>query len=359
MSARQQQIADIARAFLAELQASGSAFDAAAKRLTEAIRLSGREPRRPIVCVAHIQPDADALGSALAMAHAVSRAAGHAVVSFDPGPLPFGLPSALAFLPGAELLVAAKQLPARPALVVVFDTGSSGRLGQLEAYATGSPSLVVDHHAQGVAFGDGRLIDTAAAATCEIVADLIDELGVGFDRTIATCLYAGLAADTGSFRYAATTARSHQLAGRLLDARVPHDRISTALWDTRPASYLSVLQTALGRVRRDGELIWTAITATDLADAGATVEESEGVIDVIRVVPDHDVAVVLKEDVAAPGGWKVSVRSRGARDVGAACAALGGGGHRLAAGFSATGHPEQIIASLREALGAVGVLAAG
>ena len=115
-----------------------------------------------------------------------------------------------------------------------------------------------------------------------------------------------------------------------------------------------VLTSALGRLQRSGEVIWTFVTAADLAQAGASIEEAEGIVDVIRVAREHEVAVVLKEDTTDAGGrWKVSVRSRGTADVGAACTALGGGGHRLAAGFGADGEPAAIIAQLQ------GILAAG
>ena len=112
--------------------------------------------------------------------------------------------------------------------------------------------LAIDHHARGVGFGSVRLIDPSAAATAELVAELIDGLGVPFDRDIATCLYVGLASDTGSFRYAATSPQSHRLAARLLEAGVEHHVIGSLLWDTRPTSYLSVLTGALARLRREG-----------------------------------------------------------------------------------------------------------
>ncbi len=123
------------------------------------------------------------------------------------------------------------------------------------------------------------------------------------------------------------------------------------LWDTRPASYLSVLTAALNRVRCEGELIWTYVDAADLAACGASAEDAEGVVDVIRVAREHEVAVVLKADlIGEPNTWKASVRSRGTVDVGAACTALGGGGHRLAAGFGAHGEPARIIARFRAVL---------
>ncbi len=307
----------------------------------------------------HIQPDADALGSALALAFAIRSAGGDACVSFDPGPLPFGMPPSLDFLPGEQLLISPAALLQRPApaAVITFDTGTLERLGALVPFAEpredGPPVIVIDHHARGSAFGSMRMVDAGAAATAELIADLIDQLGVPFDGPIATCLYAGLASDTGSFRYAATSPGSHRLAARLLEAGARHDTISALLWDSRPASYLKVLSGALDRVQTSGEVIWTFVTCADLAAAGATPEETEGIVDVIRGSREHEVAVVLKQDPAAgPDCWKASVRSRGHLDVGAACAQFGGGGHRLAAGFSAEGSPEQIVSRLRAALSA-------
>jgi phosphoesterase RecJ-like protein len=323
-----------------------------------------------VLCMGHIQPDGDALGSALALAMAIRRVGGRALVSFDPGGLAFGMPPSLSFLPGADLLVDPDRLPAGaagPAAVITFDTGSPERLGSLARFVSvpsaasadrvvdvdAPPVLVVDHHACGSPFGSQRFIDVAAAATAELVASLIDGLGVALTADLAACLYAGLASDTGSFRYAATSSSSHRLAARLLAAGAPHAQISSQLWDTRPASYLCVLTSALGRLQRSDEIIWTYVTAEDLSQAGASIEEAEGIVDVIRVAREHEVAAVLKEDTTGAGGrWKVSVRSRGKADVGAACTALGGGGHRLAAGFGADGDPAEIISRLQATLAA-------
>lgn len=319
-----------------------------------------------VLCLGHIQPDGDALGSALALAYAIRRTGGRAVVSFDPGPLPFGLPPSLHFLPGAHLLADPDRLPSGlsgPSAVITFDTGSVERLGSLAPFAVarpgGPPILVIDHHARGTEFGTVRMVDGSVAATAEMVAALIDALGVPLDADIATCLYTGLASDTGSFRYAATSPASHRLAARLLEAGARHDTISTLLWDTRSTGYLSVLTSALARLRQEDNVIWTYIEAAELTSANASAEDAEGVVDVIRVARDYEVAVVLKADVKAelsgePNTWKASVRSRGGVDVGAACTALGGGGHRLAAGFSAVGEPWQIIARFQAALAVAG-----
>jgi phosphoesterase RecJ-like protein len=338
---------------LADQSTSETGYEAALEVLRGVIAGGGWA-----LCLAHIQPDGDALGSAIALALTIRRAGGCSVVSFDPGPLPFGMPASLRFLPGKHLLADPDRIPSGssgPSAVITFDTGSAERLGRLarftEVGSEGPPVLVIDHHARGTVFGGVRLVEADAAATAEIVAMLIDGLGIALDAEIATCLYTGLASDTGSFRYAATSAHSHRLASRLLDAGIRHDEISKLLWDTRPSSYLSVLTAALQRLNCDNELIWTYVEMNDLATAGATAEEAEGIVDVIRVAREHDVAVVLKEDLLdGQPGWKASVRSRGRVDVGAACTALGGGGHRFAAGFSAFGRPAEIIARLRAVL---------
>jgi phosphoesterase RecJ-like protein len=170
------------------------------------------------VCLAcHVRPDADALGSMLAAVHAL-RAPGRRpqriVASF--GDEPFEIPEILRFLPGLSLLSPPDAYPHRPELMVTFDAGSIDRLGVLAGHASRADQLIViDHHASNTQFGTVNLIDPAAAATAILVLDLIDAAGVGLTRDIAFGLYAGLVADTGSFKYSATTPAVHEAAARL------------------------------------------------------------------------------------------------------------------------------------------------
>ena len=160
------------------------------------------------VCLAcHVRPDADALGSMLALTHAL-RAPGRrpqrVVASF--GDDPFEVPEILRFLPGLSLLSPPDAYPHRPELMVTFDAGSIDRLGILAGHASRADQLiVVDHHASNTRFGTVNLIDPAAAATAMLVLDLVDATGVTLTRDIASGLYAGVVADTGSFKYPATT----------------------------------------------------------------------------------------------------------------------------------------------------------
>ncbi|GLW62731.1 hypothetical protein Arub01_09750 [Actinomadura rubrobrunea] len=335
-------------------------------RSDEAARWSGPDWDRAVeliakvdeICLAcHVTPDGDALGSMLALALALRALGKRVLASFGE---PFTVPASLRFLPGQELLVEPGRLPAAPQLMIALDTAAVDRLGSLASRArTAAMLIVVDHHAAGGGFGgcgheQVRLVDPDAAATAMLVDELIRRLDVPLTREIALGLYAGLASDTGSFRYPCTTPGVHAMAGRLLAAGVRPDEVSRELWDRASFGYLQVLAGALGRARLDRDaagglgLLWTTISRADRVDRGVRYDQLEGVIDQLRRADEAEVAVVCKE--TDEGDWYVSTRSRGRVDVGGACGALGGGGHRTAAAFTATGEPADTIDRLRAVL---------
>jgi bifunctional oligoribonuclease and PAP phosphatase NrnA len=310
------------------------------------------------VCLGcHVRPDADALGSMLALALALSsRPGGSAPVVASFGDTPFAVPAILDFLPGIELLTPPAQFPDRPQVMVTLDAGSLDRLGPLAASAAAAGELIVlDHHASNTGFGSVNLVDPAAAATAVLTDRLIAELGIPLTRDIATGLYAGLVTDTGSFKFAATTPQVHELAARLLRTGIDPAAVSRRLYDTAPFGYLRMLARALNRAVLDAGachglgLVWTTVTRSDRSPDALPFESAESVIDEVRKTAEAEVAVVLKEDDG--GTWQVSVRSKTQIDVGQACTALGGGGHARAAGFSASGRPDAAVRALLSALG--------
>lgn len=309
---------------------------------------------RRVVLVCHVSPDGDALGSMLALASVLRRRGIDVTCSW--GDQRWRLPAAYNWLPGADRCVRPAEVPADPDLLIVLDTGARDRLGVLEPLVEQARAAVVlDHHAHGADIEPAlHCVDPHAAATAVVVEELIRRLGEPLDEASATCLYVGLVTDTGGFAHAVTTPAVHFVAARLLAAGVRPDDVSRRIWGTRPLGVVHLLAAALARVRYDATaaagrgLVWTWTTAEDLTDWGLPVEEADAVMEVIRVTGEADVAVVVKQDI--DGGFKISTRSRGATDVGAACAALGGGGHRLAAGFSARGKPEEIVAGFVAAL---------
>lgn len=313
---------------------------------------------RPVLCC-HISPDGDSLGSALAVALALARLGQQPVVSF--GDDPMVVPRSLSFLPGQQFLVKPEDVDDAPELAVAFDTGSIDRLGLLaETFTRAKRTGVIDHHPSYTGFAEVALVDPGVPATAVLATAIVDRLGVPIDRDIAMCLYTGLATDTGSFRYAGTTGSTHHLAVRLLDTGIPHDRIARHLWDVSSFGYLKVLAGALDRAHLEPDvadglgMIWTVIPAADRAEHDVGMSEIEGIIDMVRKASEAEVAVVCKED--GHGEYKVSLRSKGRIDVSEVALALGGGGHRYAAGLTTTEDSAQVIARVRELLGQAPVL---
>jgi bifunctional oligoribonuclease and PAP phosphatase NrnA len=312
-----------------------------------AVLAAAAADRATVVLSGHVQPDADALGSTLALAEGLRRRGARVLATF---PDPFVLPASLAWLPGAEGLVPSAEVPGSPDVFVSLDAASPGRLGELAALLEGAAtSVVVDHHASNPGFGDVRVVDPAAPATVVLVADLLDGLGVALDPRLATCLYAGLAADTGSFRLGNTRPDTHDLAARLLATGIDHAGISQRLFDTAPFGWLGLLSVTAGRAVLEPDvgagLVWTWSSTAEAAEHGLPGEQLEALVDVVRSTQEADVACVLKGQ--DDGSWSVSLRSRGATDVARVAMALGGGGHRAAAGFTSHADREGTVAALR------------
>ena len=323
---------------------------------TRAVKILAEADQICLAC--HLRPDADALGSMVALGLALRARMPRPpeiVASF--GDVPFEVPATLRFLPGLDLLTAPQNYPARPQAMVTLDAGSVDRLGVLADSAAAAEELIVlDHHASNTSFGSVNLVDPAAAATAVLGHELISKLGIAVTRDVALGLYVGLVTDTGSFKFSATTPAVHELAAKLLSTGIDPGIVSRHLYDTAPFGYLRMLSAALTRTVLEPAsaagygLVWTTVTKADRAQAGLPLDAAESVIDVVRRTAEAEVAVVLKE--GDDGGWQVSARSKELIDVGAACTALGGGGHARAAGFSASGGPDAAVAALRPLLDA-------
>jgi bifunctional oligoribonuclease and PAP phosphatase NrnA len=320
--------------------------------LEEGARILADAEEAVLVC--HVTPDADAMGSMLGLAGFLA-ARGTAVVAAAPNPRE-ELPRWVDALPGREHLVSPGDVPKRPSVLVTLDAADLGRLGGL-AYLVerATMTIVIDHHRTNPGFGSVNLIDPEAAATAELVFRLIERIGGGFGSDVATCLYAGLVTDTGRFQFEATTPDVLRIAATLREQPFDQAVLSQALYEDNSVPYLRLLGTVLDRLAHveDAGLVWTSVTRRDLEDAGVDIQETDDLIDVIRTAREADVAAVLKEQVG--GGVKVSMRSRGGTDVAAIAERFGGGGHRLAAGYTSEASIEEtaarLVDSLREAAG--------
>lgn len=301
-----------------------------------------------VTLLAHTNPDADALGSALALGLALHKRGVTVRVSFGP---PAEMPESLRGLDTRGLVVPASDVPANPKLLVALDAASAGRLGWFEdRIADSGAVLVIDHHASNTRYGTHHVVDETAVATAVLVLAVLDELGEPLDADIARCLYAGLVTDTSSFRRA--TPETHRIAARLIEAGVDPNQLGRVLLDSHPFAWLPMLARVLGRAVLEPEvadghgLVHTSVTLEDMV--GVRVEEVESVVDVLRTAVEAEVALVLKE--SEPGLWTGSLRAKSAVDVRMIAVGLGGGGHRLAAGFTASGTAEEVTDRVRAML---------
>lgn len=299
-----------------------------------------------VVC--HVFPDADTIGAGLALALVLDHAGMDVQVSFA---APAQLPESLQSLPGGHLLVAPEAVRRDADLVVTVDIPSVNRLGALcDLAAPGHDVLVIDHHASNEMFGTANYVDPSADSTTMMVAELLDAWGKPIDKGVAHCLYAGLTTDTGSFRWA--SARAHRMAARLVELGVDNVGISRALFDTHPFAWLPMLSRVLGSAQLltdavDGRgLVYAVVTHQEWQNARP--EEVESIVDIVRTTQQAEVAAVFKE--IEPRHWSVSMRSK-SLDLASVASAFGGGGHRLAAGYSATGSAADVVEALRRALG--------
>lgn len=302
-----------------------------------------------VALACHMNPDADALGSMLGLA-AVLRGNG-ADVLCSYGNDPFDGPRWLSMLPGGSSVVPPWDFPAEPGIMVTLDAASLDRLGALVNRVVKAREVIwIDHHASNDGLGTISVVDGSASSTCEMVVRLVDAMGLELDADAAMCLYAGLVTDTGRFQYQAVRPETLRLGARLREFDFDHTGLVQALYDDNSVAYLGLMAVALQRVLFDpaADLVWTSITRADMQAAEVHPAETDDLIDIVRTAREADVAAVFKQQ--AGGKFKASLRSRGAHDVAATAQHFGGGGHRLAAGYTAGVDMEQNVAELCAAL---------
>jgi phosphoesterase RecJ-like protein len=301
---------------------------------------------RRVVLTAHVDPDPDGLGSVLGMAHVLRRAGWEAV------PVCIGhIPSFAPALPGSEYIV---RFPSRldedphPQTIlqpgdalIVMDTPVASRMEAFyevhHALLADCRVVVFDHHYTNEQYGDVNYVDPTAAATAEVVCDVLDAAEIPLDRAGATGFMLALLADTQTFRTENTTPRSLALGHRLALEGAPIFPLTQLLFKTRPLGGLRLWGLALYDLQARDGIVWTAITQEMLDRANATMEEAEGLVDLLLSTTGTDVAIVLKE--AHPGETKVSMRTVPGIDATRIVGAFGGGGHQRAAGCTIMAGP--------------------
>jgi bifunctional oligoribonuclease and PAP phosphatase NrnA len=298
---------------------------------------------RSVVVCAHVNPDGDAVGAVLALTLALRATGVEAIPTLADARQ---APATYCFLDGFDLYRPSGAVDA-PDVFVALDTPTWTRLGDAEALARSSASVVViDHHADDVCYGALNLVDPDAASTASIVWRLLPALGVTPTPAIANACYVALMTDTGRFSYSNATPRALRDAADMIEAGADAHCLYAKVYESRTGPALALLGRVLSRVTlaNDDRVVYSWITDNDLAETGALPEETENLVDIVRQTGSVDAVVIFKEEA---GVVKVSLRAKSPTlDVGAIARLFGGGGHVAAAGAT-------IALPLDDAIGAV------
>lgn len=299
------------------------------------------DPERRFVLACHRNADGDAIGSLLGLARAM-RARGQDVSLAHPDPEP--VPDDLAFMVGPDEEIAPELPPEVGQMTLItLDCASEGRLWATPEHERAGLVVNLDHHQDNTRFGDLNLVEPGASSSAEVVVHVLDAAGWPLTADVATPLYVGLLTDTGRFCYANTTAESHRVAARMVEAGVDSTAIARVLYEEQPASRIFLMGRALGRseLRAGGRLAVSALTAQDYAAAKG--DDTEGIVEVLRGIRGVEVAGLVRE--AGPeGSHRVSLRSAdGTLDVSSIARLEGGGGHKAAAGFTSLLPPAELL----------------
>lgn len=307
----------------------------------EAVQVLKAADKVAIAC--HVNPDGDALGALFAAALGLEQLGKEVYPSFGTGPAE--VPFSYAFLPGSDLLVQPGDVP-EAEVFLALDCGAGHRLASLEKIAEAAGTTInVDHHPGNDNFGRLNIVVTTVSSTAEIVTRLLQDLGVDLDAQIATCLYVGIVTDTGRFQYSNSTPDTLRLAADLLSLGVDAPRIAQEVYESSPFGYLKLTGRVLDRavLYERERFVYSFIIRADLDETGVAPDETDGLIDLVRSTRAADVAAMFKQQT--DGAWRVSMRSKGP-SVGLLARKRGGGGHELAAGFTAQGDMASIAQGL-------------
>lgn len=297
------------------------------------------------ICVcAHTNPDGDALGSNLALAALIERHwTGKQVTRLLADAEP--VPRIYQFLPGSELLIPACEYADTPDLFISVDLSIPSRLGDGESVLSRARhSAIIDHHPCDDPRADAFLVRPSAAAAGILIAEFACHIGAEMSPDIAQCLLCALITDTGRFQYQNTNPEAFVVASYLVDHGASPSEISLNVYQSFSLTYLHLQSAVMGRVVTfdRGRIAYSYATTADLERTGASLDECDGLVDVVRSVEGSEVALFLKE---VPGGRvRGNLRSKTGYDISGVARELGGGGHRAASGFTQEGTVDEVLA---------------
>ena len=313
-------------------------------------RLLARLAGRKVAVVGHARPDGDCIGSQVGLAR-ILAAAGHDVTCVNADPVP----RRLEFLVRGMTFVRADEMLRDPRdyAAVFVDSADHARPGERLRGRFPAPVGNIDHHLSNVGYAEINVVDSAAAATAEILTGLALDHGLTIDAQAANGLYAGILTDTGQFRFASTSRRAFLLAAELLDRGARPPEVGFELYERESIGKLALLQHYLASLRLEcgGRVCVGTLANGVFAETGTTAEDTEGLVDYSRSIDGVDVGVLIEE--RTDGSVKASLRAKDAAyRLDLIAAQFNGGGHACAAGLNLKQGAESFRARLVAALAA-------
>lgn len=292
----------------------------------------------------HILMDGDALGSAAALCHQLRLMGKDAQILIEDK-----IPDYLLFLDNGYCTYD-KESCIGADVSLCIDCGELKRFpGRKDAFLSGKLKICIDHHPSSEGIGDYNYIDPDAAATGELVFSLLETMEADLDEETSNALFAAITTDTGNFQYSNTTRRSHEIVTNLYDHGLDSYKTSVALYENESFEKI----TLMGRVLSDsdvfagGKAIISCVSQQLLSETGARMEDTEGIVGMMRSIRGIDIAALIKEE--EPEKIKVSLRAKNG-DVGSLAVKFGGGGHMRASGCTMHESMESVTSKIRTAI---------
>ena len=279
-----------------------------------------------IVILTHEAPDGDAIGSSLAMMHALRKLGKESDVIIPE------FSRTYSFLPGADEIKTESDIEEYD-LAIALDCGDIKRLKLGEIYfEEAKRKIQIDHHGSNKMFADLNFVNPVSPACAEILVEMFQYYGIDIDKTIGTCIVTGIITDTGGFRYPKTSAETFEFTAELLRKGVNVSDIYKRVQDTRTRENFELSKLVVNRMEmlEDGKVTFTYITQEDITNIGAETGDHEGLAEIGRDIEGVEVAIFVREK--EDGSYKVSLRSNEYVNVSDICFLFGGGGHQRAAG---------------------------
>ncbi len=305
------------------------------------------ESAERILIVTHISPDGDAIGSLLGLGWAMRITDKEVVLACaDSIPPPFH------FLPGHQNIT--REPIGSFDLVIGLDASDPQRLGTPWQRASQGqvPTIVIDHHVTNLYFGMVNWVDTRAAATAEMVFDLVKAMELPLDHNVANCLLCGIVTDTRGFRTSNTTPRTLAIATQLMEAGADLNLITEQTLNRKPLAVLRLWGMALSNMQMRNQILWSTITQKMREETGVNENGDGGLVNALISANEANIAVVFTE--REENQVEVGLRAKPGFDVSKVALALGGGGHPQAAGCTISGPlevaQERVLAALEESL---------